>query len=443
MMQPGRAARTLATAFALVSSTSAAQTPATAPAATSSREDAYAHFVHGNELFEAGDPSRALAEFQRSFELHPARATMKNMALCLERLERYEEALELLEALPKRFPLPEKERQDYEAKLRELGQRVSYLELRGLDPGFRVSIDGRACGTTPLESELRLSAGSHRLHLERPGRASIDDQLDLEPGQHGVWHFRASSGGDSPEPPPGHRAKPAIGAQPTPPVHRLRLGLELAGALSPSLAGEVAACSADCDRSVAFGGRVSLELSVARSEAWELWLRAGLLRVGQHVTRPIGAVVGLGPDELSGTASDDVTTLGGFAGMNAEYTFDGFARPFLRFGAGAWVTQVRDTRDARLRSASGSNYRIEQSQSEPSVAALASLGAGFGFGESAGWQFGAGADLSAGYVIVQPKWREEPHFGIEKVGYGWFPEETLASRGVFIVLPFVRVRYSL
>jgi len=49
---------------------------------------------------------------------------MKNRALCLERLGRPEAALDVLEALPARFPnLTDAERQDYEQKLAELGKR--------------------------------------------------------------------------------------------------------------------------------------------------------------------------------------------------------------------------------------------------------------------------------------------------------------------------------
>lgn len=207
----GAVAFALATSFALAQSQPppVAPPPAAAPASAAAstppagaapearadeRSEAFVHFTNAVHLFEEQRYEDALAEFRRSFELRPNRATMKNIALCLEKLQRYDEALDVLEILPARFPgLSPVERQDYEAKLADLAHQVGFLELRGVEPGWRVTIDGRDRGASPFAAPLRVAKGIHRVRVEKQGMQPIEEVLEVHAGQTSVLHVRVDS----------------------------------------------------------------------------------------------------------------------------------------------------------------------------------------------------------------------------------------------------------
>ena len=85
------------------------------------RSQALQRFNHGTALFEQGRYDAALQAFESSFSLYPTRAAIKNQALCLERLGRASDALDVLEALPRHFPaFSPDERRAYDEKVREL-----------------------------------------------------------------------------------------------------------------------------------------------------------------------------------------------------------------------------------------------------------------------------------------------------------------------------------
>src|SRR5262249_46004444 len=124
---------------------------ALAQAPAGAKDEARQHFDRAVDLFQRQALDEALAEFQRSLELFPTKAALTNAALCLQRLGRLDEALTLLQTLPKQFgPLPPDEQADLDAALAELAAQVGSVDLRGLEPGAQVIVDGRLRGTTPL-----------------------------------------------------------------------------------------------------------------------------------------------------------------------------------------------------------------------------------------------------------------------------------------------------
>src|SRR5262245_55221309 len=96
------------------------------------KQEARAHFDRGIALFEEGAWDAALAEFTRSREIYVTRAATSNAALCLQKLARYDEALDLFEALLRDYPnMPAEEKKAAERAVVELGSRVGYVEIRG------------------------------------------------------------------------------------------------------------------------------------------------------------------------------------------------------------------------------------------------------------------------------------------------------------------------
>lgn len=199
MRRPGAPAVVL---VASTVATAAAQRPPPAPSATAAapstsssaaasaaapvdrrKEEARAHFDRGITLFEEGAWDPALAEFTRSRQLYPTRAATKNAALCLRKLQRFDEAQDAFETLLKEFPnLPADDRETAERELRELSALVGRIELRGGEPGSTVVVDTRSRGTLPL-AHVRVGAGTHVVRVVKEGFVPFEGQVTVAGGQ--------------------------------------------------------------------------------------------------------------------------------------------------------------------------------------------------------------------------------------------------------------------
>jgi len=163
----------------------AAAVPAVADtdAAAANRDEARASFEKGIALFEEEAWDAALVEFLRSRELYPTRAATKDAALCLRKLHRFDEALDLFEALLREFPsLPTEDRSLAEHELHELATLVGALDIRAAEAGASIVIDGRERGTTPAAA-LRVNAGTHLVRLSREGFVALERQVQVPGGQ--------------------------------------------------------------------------------------------------------------------------------------------------------------------------------------------------------------------------------------------------------------------
>src|SRR5262249_34277674 len=123
-------------------------------------------------------------EFRQSLELHPTRGAVKNAALCLRKLHRFDEALDFYERLLREFPtLPERERAFAEREVNELRALVGVIQIRANENGATVVIDNRERGTTPLATPLRVSAGSRYLRVYKEGFASFEKRVEVAGGK--------------------------------------------------------------------------------------------------------------------------------------------------------------------------------------------------------------------------------------------------------------------
>src|SRR5437899_1731317 len=88
-------------------------------------------FRRGVALLGAGDTERALDYFLRSRERLPSSKNTVNAAICLERLGREDEALEMYEEVLTRFSadLDTEDRQSLEPIMTALRKRIGYLQL--------------------------------------------------------------------------------------------------------------------------------------------------------------------------------------------------------------------------------------------------------------------------------------------------------------------------
>lgn len=149
------------------------------------------HFERGVSHFDRSEWQAALVEFLESRALAPNKANTKNAAICLRKVGRFDEALEMFRALLRDFTsLPEADAELARREIAELSASIGSLELRGAPAGARVSIDGIDRGSTPLSGPLRLSAGTHTLRVVKEGSLPFEMRFDLAGRQAEVVHVK-------------------------------------------------------------------------------------------------------------------------------------------------------------------------------------------------------------------------------------------------------------
>src|ERR1041384_1832263 len=117
------------------------------------KQAAKAHFDSGNALLVKGEVAAALVEFLQSRALFPTRGNTLNAAIALQRLGRFDEALELYSSLPRDFELDGEQRARVEHEVELLRGLTGTLSIRA-EAGVNLSIDGRERGVAPLGQPL-------------------------------------------------------------------------------------------------------------------------------------------------------------------------------------------------------------------------------------------------------------------------------------------------
>ncbi len=171
----------LTLAPALASAQPAPSTSVSSPPPAAARKDeARKHFEEGLSHFDRGEWSAALAEFLTSRSLFATRAATKDAAICLRKEGRFDEALDMWDALEREFAdLAPEDRAIADSEIADLKRSVGGVALRGGEPGANVVIDGRARGVLPLAAPLRVSAGSHGVRVYKEGFAAFEARIDV------------------------------------------------------------------------------------------------------------------------------------------------------------------------------------------------------------------------------------------------------------------------
>jgi len=141
-------------------------------------------FQRGNELRKIGDCQRALELYLRSRQIVPSVPNTVNAAFCLEQLGRYDEALELYEALLTvlRAELTDELRKNLAPTMAALRGRIGSAQISSNVDG-QVLIDGRARGKLPLLAPLRLLPGAHTLRVVKDGYATYERVISVRLGE--------------------------------------------------------------------------------------------------------------------------------------------------------------------------------------------------------------------------------------------------------------------
>lgn len=143
------------------------------------------HFKRGLALSDANAPAAALAEFLEARRLYPLRNATLQAAFCLEKLQRYDEALAMFEALLREFgeATPAEVKAIAQRKIVEMRRLVGTLEIEGAELGTVIILDGQERGEYPLLAPLRVAAGSHVVRVFKEGFQPFEQRVDVAGGQ--------------------------------------------------------------------------------------------------------------------------------------------------------------------------------------------------------------------------------------------------------------------
>lgn len=141
-------------------------------------------YTIGVELYRAEKYEAAAREFRVAFKLYPKSTKLAyNLARCLERANRYGEAVDAYREYLELAPNAD-DRAEVEGSIAALTEELPELVLSSQPAGATVQIDGRPVeGTTPMR--VRLSPGAHLLQVAIGARQAAKT-VDIVAGQNAL-----------------------------------------------------------------------------------------------------------------------------------------------------------------------------------------------------------------------------------------------------------------
>jgi hypothetical protein len=184
----GAALAALGLALAASSASAATPTPTTAQATTPaaapppappsapstappSDGEAATRFKRGLQLFDEGDYTLALVEFERAYQLAPNYRALYNIALVNMQLGRYADATRTFEQYlhDGADAVPPERRTQVANTLNELKVRTATVDISINVPNAEVALDGRPMDASRLHGPTLIDAGEHTLRASAPG----------------------------------------------------------------------------------------------------------------------------------------------------------------------------------------------------------------------------------------------------------------------------------
>jgi tetratricopeptide (TPR) repeat protein len=139
--------------------------------ASDAQEEASVHFKRGLQLFDEGDYTLALVEFERAYQLAPNYRALYNIALVDVQLGRYADAARTFTQYlhdggsaiaPARL-------NEVNRTLGELKLRTATIEIALNVPSAEVTLDGKPLDPALLKAPTVIDAGEHSLRAIAPG----------------------------------------------------------------------------------------------------------------------------------------------------------------------------------------------------------------------------------------------------------------------------------
>ena len=138
------------------------------------KEEAKQLFDAGLKLMHLDDFAGASANFERSVALYPTQNSLFNLANCYKALQRYGDALAVIERLKRDFAgkLKPEIKEAVERQQQDIQSLVARLTLRTVPADATIKIDGKDVGHGPTLGPLLLGPGEHEIEAARPGYRS-------------------------------------------------------------------------------------------------------------------------------------------------------------------------------------------------------------------------------------------------------------------------------
>lgn len=149
------------------------------------KEKALEHFNKGAELFKKKDYDGAVAEYEASMKLAPSWAATWNAARCLQQLQRYDEAVDMMEILFRQYDadINKEKRVLMQEELVRLRSLVGAIDVADAEFDAAIRIDGRNRGTFPTAAPHRVSVGSHVVRVFKEGYDPFETSVDVAGNQ--------------------------------------------------------------------------------------------------------------------------------------------------------------------------------------------------------------------------------------------------------------------
>jgi len=173
---------------------SAPLAPAPAPSKDATKEEARRHFLQGVALYEEGNFTAALAEFQAAHKMAPAPSVLFNIGLTEKALYRYADAsrtLEryLIEGNQGSAKLTAERRQQVVQLIEEMKSLLAPLRFLLVPADARVTVDGRPM-TVASDGSLALAAGNHVVDVAADGYESQRREVIVVAGVPDTFEFQ-------------------------------------------------------------------------------------------------------------------------------------------------------------------------------------------------------------------------------------------------------------
>ncbi len=161
----------------------------TAEADGKSIREAKERYARGLHLFENGDNSGALVQFERAHELVPSRLLLYRIALVYVAMDKPVDALETLDDL---LSDPGSLKPEYLARAKaakeEQQRRIGQLDVKVNVPASIV-IDGERADEAPLSAPLPVAAGEHIVAVAAPGYIPLRQSVTVAAQGHAELAF--------------------------------------------------------------------------------------------------------------------------------------------------------------------------------------------------------------------------------------------------------------
>jgi len=422
------------------------------------KQAAKQHFDAGNAALARGEVAGALVEFQRSRALFPTRGNTLNAAIALQRLGRFDEALELYASLPRDFELDREQRERVDREIELLRGLTGTLTIRA-EPGVSISIDGRERGSAPFSAPLIVLGGAHTLRARQAGRASSERRIEVVTGAEQELTIDAlppeasepMAGAPSPPPPiapapPPLPAPPSVATPaPTPPPSAPVLGLTLdvGPALGVSFGGPLAdSCTDRCNSSLPLGFAPRGRGSFAIAPRIELGLELSFSRLAAAYHARPDTLEPRGSGKQPGTSRDELTWSAWSLGAYAGWTGPGRLHARALLGLGLSFARLRDERAGTFDVSPevGDDYTatVSVAQSVRAKAFYVAPEAGLGWNVAPHIELSFGVTLMSSILLSTPRFSREGvvvQNAMNEPELAYLPEAELSGGVIFALLP--------